>query len=235
MRIITWNCNMAFRKKWTKIIAYQPDILVLQECEHPSKYKPTQLIPKVNEFLWAGENEHKGIGILSFNNFHIKIAKNYTTEFKYIIPIKVTGAQKIDLFAIWAMPHKRKANSYVGQIWNALQYYKISNRKSTILMGDFNSNAQWDKERKIGNHTQVVKLLRQKKIESIYHLQTREIPSQETQPTLYLLKKLDRPYHMDYCFVSTKMIKKTTSWEIGKYEDWIGLSDHMPVFIDDLG
>lgn len=161
--MITWNCNMAFRKKWAKIMALQPDILVLQECEHPSKYRRKQLIPKVNEFLWFGENEHKGVGILSFNKYHIKLAKTYTTEFKYIIPIKVTGEQKIDLFAIWAMPNKKKANSYVGQIWNALQHYKISTRKLTVLIGDFNSNAQWDKSRKIGNHTQVVELLRKKR------------------------------------------------------------------------
>ena len=220
------------RKKWPKIIAFRPDILVLQECEHPSKYKTKELIPNVNEFLWVGDNEHKGVGMLSFNNYHLKIDKNYTAEFKYIIPLKVTGEQKIDLFAIWAMPHKKKANSYVGQIWNALQHYKISNRKPTILIGDFNSNAQWDKGRKIGNHTQVVELLRQKKIESIYHLQTQEIPSQETIPTLYLLKKIDRPYHIDYCFASTKMRKEKTNIEIGQYEDWIGLSDHMPVIID---
>ena len=85
---------MAFRKKWTKIRTLQPDILVLQECEHPSKYRPKELIPNVNEFLWFGENEHKGVGILSFNTYHIKLAKSYTREFKYIIPLKVTGRTK---------------------------------------------------------------------------------------------------------------------------------------------
>ncbi len=226
---------MAFRKKWAKVMALQPDILVLQECEHPSKYRPKQLIPNVNEFLWFGENEHKGVGILSFNNYHIKLAKTYTTDFKYIIPLKVTRQQKIDLFAIWAMPDKKKANSYVGQIWNALQYYKISTRKSTVLIGDFNSNAQWDQSRKIGNHTQVVELLKKKRIESIYHLKTQERPSEETKPTIYLLKKLAKPFHLDYCFASTKMIHEDTTIKIGNYEEWIKWSDHMPLIIDNLG
>ncbi|MFK7981899.1 MAG: endonuclease/exonuclease/phosphatase family protein [Saprospiraceae bacterium] len=235
MRIITWNCNMAFRKKWAKIMVFQPDILVLQECEHPSKYKASQIIPTVNEFLWFGENEHKGVGILSFNNYHIKRARNYNPTFKYIIPIKVTGEQKIDLFAIWAMPDKKKANSYVGQIWNALQYYKLSTRKPTILIGDFNSNAQWDNSRKIGNHSQVVELLRQNKIESIYHLSTQEIPSEETKPTIYLLKKLAKPFHLDYCFASTKLINDSTAIQVGDYEEWIEWSDHLPLIIDGLG
>ena len=182
MRIITWNCNMAFRKKWPIILAFKPDILVLQECEHPSKYKPHQVIPDANEFLWFGKNINKGVAILSFHGYHIKKAKDYLRDFKYVIPIKVTGTQQLDLFAIWAMPDNKKANGYVGQIWNALQYYTISKQHPTILIGDFNSNAQWDESRKIGNHSQVVQLLQQKNIESIYHVKTKEIPSKETLP-----------------------------------------------------
>ena len=226
---------MAFRKKWEKIMVFQPDILVLQECEHPSKYKNSQIISGVNEFLWFGEKEHKGVGILSFNNYHVKRAKNYHTAFKYIIPLKVTGEKNLDLFAIWAMPHKKKANSYVGQIWNALQYYKISTRKPTVLIGDFNSNAQWDNSRKTGNHSQVVALLRKKSIESIYHLTTQETPSQETKPTIYLLKKLAKPFHLDYCFASTKLINDHTTIQVGDFEAWIEWSDHMPLIIDGLG
>jgi len=26
MKIITWNCNMAFRKKWSLLLAYNPDL-----------------------------------------------------------------------------------------------------------------------------------------------------------------------------------------------------------------
>ena len=45
MRIVTWNCNGAFRKKYSrlKIDDKYPDILVIQECENPelSKDKKT--------------------------------------------------------------------------------------------------------------------------------------------------------------------------------------------------
>jgi hypothetical protein len=37
MKIITWNCNMAFRKKADLILAHKPDILIVPECEHPDK------------------------------------------------------------------------------------------------------------------------------------------------------------------------------------------------------
>lgn len=35
MRIITWNCNMAFRKKADFVLTYKPDILIVPECEYP--------------------------------------------------------------------------------------------------------------------------------------------------------------------------------------------------------
>ena len=108
MKVITWNCNMAFRKKWKSIMTYKPDILVLQECEQESKYKPSELIPNHNQFIWIGENPNKGVGILAFNNYHIELSENYNPAFKYIIPIKVTGDYEFQLFAVWAMPDKVK-------------------------------------------------------------------------------------------------------------------------------
>ncbi len=37
MKIITWNCNMAFREKGEFIVSRTPDILIVPEFEHPDK------------------------------------------------------------------------------------------------------------------------------------------------------------------------------------------------------
>jgi exodeoxyribonuclease III len=34
MKIITWNCNMAYRKKADFILEENPDILIVSECEN---------------------------------------------------------------------------------------------------------------------------------------------------------------------------------------------------------
>jgi len=226
---------MAFRRKWQHLLPFDPDIMVIQECEHESKYKSANIIPDYNEFLWFGDNINKGIGIISFNGYHIEVAKEYTNQFKYIIPLKVTiGNQSINLFAIWAMPDKVKAKSYVGQIWGALNHYQELLENPTILIGDFNSNQVWDNERKKGNHTMCVELLANQNIHSLYHLQNKEDHGSESTPTIYLLKQMTKPYHLDYCFVSTSMIQEQTNIMIGRPDEWLPRSDHMPLIMTSL-
>ena len=58
MKIITWNCNMAFRKKAGHILAHKPDILVVPECEHPDKLKFNDDVQKPTDILWFGENKN---------------------------------------------------------------------------------------------------------------------------------------------------------------------------------
>ncbi len=39
MKIITWNCNLAFMKKFESLIDKNADILIIQECENPAETK----------------------------------------------------------------------------------------------------------------------------------------------------------------------------------------------------
>jgi exodeoxyribonuclease-3 len=61
MKIITWNCNMAFRNKAALILTHKPDILVVPECEHPEKLSFPPGTPKPTDLLWFGKNQHKGL------------------------------------------------------------------------------------------------------------------------------------------------------------------------------
>ena len=70
MRIITWNCNMVFRKKADCVLKHKPDILIIQECEHPDKLTFPAKTPKPTDIIWFGKNHHKGIGIFSYSSFY---------------------------------------------------------------------------------------------------------------------------------------------------------------------
>lgn len=54
---------MAFRNKAAVILNLKPDILIIQECEHPDKLIFNTNTPKPNDVKWFGRNKNKGLGI----------------------------------------------------------------------------------------------------------------------------------------------------------------------------
>ncbi len=233
MKIITWNCNMAFRKKAGYILKHKPDILIIPECEHPDKLIFPSEVSKPTDIVWHGANPHKGIGIFSYGKYKLSLLDHHNPELKLILPIVVTGgADDLTLYAIWANNPNDPDGVYVEQVWKALKYYDaLLKDKQTILAGDFNSNTIWDRKRREGNHTNVVKVLESKGIFSSYHLFYKQKQGKEKHPTQYMYRHKDKSYHLDYCFVSADLVKRIKSVEIGDYEYWTQFSDHVPVMV----
>ena len=146
MRLISWNCNMAFRKKAEHILRYSPDILIVPECEHFDKIKFPENFKQPTDKLWFGRNLNKGLAVFSFCNFRFKVLAIHNEDFKMIVPIAVTGGQfDFNLFAIWANNPADRDGHCVTQIWKAINHYDtLLTERTTILMGDFNSNTIWD-------------------------------------------------------------------------------------------
>ncbi len=229
---------MAFRKKADFILPYKPDILIVPECEHPDKLKFNTDTPKPTHMLWFGTNQNKGLGIFSYGLFKYKLLRIYNPAFKMVVPIAVTaGKLRFTLYAVWANNPGDPDGQYVEQVWKAIHYYdKHIPTKQTILAGDFNSNTIWDRKRREGNHSNVVKKLGEKKIYSAYHFYHDQEQGEEKHPTLYMYRHKNKPYHIDYCFLSEDLINKVKSVEIGDYESWMNYSDHVPVIVtlDDI-
>lgn len=224
---------MAFRKKAALILAHEPDILIVPECEHPDKLKFGDGIKNPTDMLWFGSNPNKGLGIFSYSHFKFKLKRNHNPDLKMIVPIAVKGGHfDFTLYAVWANNPADPDGQYVEQVWKALLHYdKKLRNKQTMLVGDFNSNAIWDRKYRAGNHSNVVKRLEEKGIFSCYHLHHKQIQGKEAHPTFYLYRHKDKPYHLDYCFASADMAEKILSVEIGDYEYWRPYSDHVPVMV----
>ncbi|MEP7264771.1 MAG: endonuclease/exonuclease/phosphatase family protein [Bacteroidota bacterium] len=233
MKIITWNCNMAFRKKAAAILHLKPDILVIPECENPDKLKFPADIPLPNDIFWYGLNPNKGVGVFSYNDFRFKLHKKHNPDFRYILPLVVTkGIIDFTLFAVWANNPADKDGAYVTQVWKAIHYYnRIISDKKTILIGDFNSNTIWDRPRREGNHSTVVEKLGKKKIYSTYHQFHSQVQGKEKHPTQFMYRHQDKPYHLDYCFASSDFMDKLKDVQIGSYDDWKNYSDHKPLSV----
>ena len=224
---------MAFRKKAAFILKYKPDILIVPECEHPDKLLFTKGTRKPADTLWFGKNENKGIGIFSYRKFRFTVLDNHNQQLQMIIPIGVSdGKFNFNLFAIWANNPTDKDGQYAEQVWKALHHYESLLRNTkTVLAGDFNSNSIWDRKSREGNHSNIVQFLENKGIFSTYHLHHKQTQGREEHPTLYLYRHENKPYHLDYCFVSTDMAKKLRSVEVGAYNSWTKYSDHVPVIV----
>jgi exodeoxyribonuclease III len=222
---------MAFRKKAGLLMSYQPDILVIPECEHPDKLLFDKDIPSPKNILWFGENRSKGLGVFSYNDFTIKTLPDHTDTYKLIVPIAVKSpGLNFTLIAVWANNPTDPDGPYITQVWKAIHHYKthLSKRK-IILAGDFNSNTIWDKPRREWNHSTVVEVLQKKGIESVYHRHFNQIQGKENHPTLFMYRHFDKPYHIDYCFASKQMLKQLKSVTIGDFDFWKPYSDHVPL------
>ncbi len=233
MKIITWNCQGAFRKKAEAILVHKPDILVVQECEHPSKLVFSSKIKQPTDILWFGDNQNKGLGVFSYGKYTLETIEQYNSTIKFVAPIKVNG-ERFDflLFAIWANNKTDPDGQYVEQVWKAIHFYdEYLIENNAILIGDFNSNSIWDRPRRIGNHMDVVTKLAEQNIHSIYHHKFKQVHGKEKHPTFYLYKNENKPYHLDYCFASSYLVERLKKIEVGTFLDWITFSDHTPLIV----
>lgn len=234
MKIIEWNSQGAFRKKHERILKLHPDILVIPECESESKLQFGNLTPTPNDFFWYGDSENKGIGIFSYSDYKFEVLKSFNPNFRYIIPLKVTGKNSsFLLFAIWAMDNKEYPEArYIGQIWLAINYYQNLFSLPCILTGDFNSNKIWDEKERVGNHSDMINFLESKNIFSLYHKQESIEQGKELHATFHMYRKINKPYHIDYFFASDTITQNGFKISIGETVNWIDLSDHVPLTLE---
>lgn len=220
---------MAFRKKSEIITSFKHDFLIVQECESLAKI---HFEYPLKSSLWVGDNPHKGLAIFAFNDYELKISPFYNKEYRYVVPIDVffENQKQFTLFAVWAMQDSiNREQRYIGQVVYALKEYQNLLDDKTIIIGDFNWNKIWDEGKKTFNLSDLLAILDRYEIKSLYHEYFNEYFGCETQSTLFLQKNLAKPYHIDYCFSGKYWYEKLKCVEIGKPENWLSKSDHMPL------
>ncbi|MGB4398042.1 MAG: endonuclease/exonuclease/phosphatase family protein, partial [Daejeonella sp.] len=195
MKILTWNCNGALRKKFEYLIPFDADIFIIQECEDPNKALDKNYIDWATNYLWIGDTKNKGIGIFAKPQITLKRldwSNTYNDHtVKHFLPCTVND--EFNLLAVWTHQNNSPNFGYMGQFWKYLQVNK-DKFQNTIIAGDFNSNVIWDQWDRWWNHSDVVRELNEIGIESLYHRFTKDIPGEESQPTFYLRRSVERPY-----------------------------------------
>src|SRR5262245_23108705 len=108
MRIISWNCNGAFRNKLRLISELNPDILIIQECEDLRRIEFDIFSKPIHEAHWfGGENKSKGLGFFILHEGISSLPVMWGIEEDLVVPKVICyNDQKILLFSIWTWPPK---------------------------------------------------------------------------------------------------------------------------------
>ena len=223
MRIVSWNCNVNFEKKFELLMSLSPDIAIIQECEKLS----VNHFPNC-QYYWFGRNDTKSMAVLVFHR-SAKIDLIHNDSLIYFLPI-IT--EEIKILGVWAYNHRavKFGENFSGKTSDAISYYKnwLSNDEKIIISGDFNNSVIWDKG-KDNDFKNINQSLTDLGFQSSYHQYFNEEFGKETQGTLFHTKNKDKPYHIDYCYYKNFQLEKV---QLGNFDDWIKYSDHLPLRID---
>ena len=225
MKIITWNCNLSFAKKYEHLESMDADILIIQECE---KLKEDYFSGR--KFFWTGRIENKGLGILIKDDNAFVHPSNNTNLINFL-PIQYDD---LKILGVWAYNHRaiKFGNEVSGNTIDAIEYYrKWLDEDSTpcLFGGDFNNSVIWDKPNNDNNFQNINANLNNLGFKSIYHSISGDSFGNETETTFFHTKNESKKYHIDYLYAKSLEAKSIT---IGKYKDWTKLSDHSPVVVE---
>jgi exonuclease III len=87
MKIVTWNCNGAFRKKFEHLSHINADIYVIQECEDPENCKDQSYKNWASNYLWIGNNKNSGLGVFAKDNIFPKTTRLGTSRLRVFYSI----------------------------------------------------------------------------------------------------------------------------------------------------
>ncbi len=177
-----------------------------------------------------GSNRHKGLGIFASKDIQLELVELSLKPLELFLPCRINGVTP--LMAVWTREAGSPTFRYIGQLWKLLQRHsRFLQAEKAILIGDLNSNSCWDAPDRWWNHTDVVRELSHMSFRSAYHYLAKEEQGQESTPTFYMYRKKEKPYHIDYSFLSKSLLPGATC-SIGDPAIWLEVSDHMPLVID---
>ena len=224
MKVVTWNCNGAFRNKYKQLDEFNADLLVIQECEDPAT-STERYRDWADRYLWHGENKNRGIGVFARGEAELRRLNWVDEDLKSFLPCVVNGT--VTLIATWTK--SAPDFQYIGQLWKYLEIHRERLHDSPFLVcGDLNSNKCWDEPGRSWNHSDVVRELSNMNAVSVYHEHFGENQGAESRPTLYHQRNQKKPYHVDYAFATPNVWNSEAPVSVGRLESWIEFSDHMP-------
>ncbi len=223
LKILSWNCHQkSFEQYMSYCEEYDADIIVIQECLKPPDGTPN--------CIWIGKDPNKkGVAVISREGYEIKALFLENDLPTYYLPVTVKGPLNFNLMAVWTQSASPRYIQGAHKIIDNIQDSFLDQYSSDmIIVGDFNSNAIWDRLHGKFNHSAFVNRLKNNhNMASTYHYFYKEEHGKENVPTH--LWRYSKPFHIDYCFAPLEWCERIVSVKIGDFNIWRERSDHAPI------
>ncbi len=223
MRIVAWNCFRGpLARKIAALETLSPDVAVLPEVPAPSA--------ESEQVLWFPSNASSlGIQVRSSGDYRLKRLKAANLP-NCVVPIRVSGPVRFNLLAVWTWP----APSYLRAFTDALAAYSsLLQAGPTVVAGDFNGNPAFDKPRaRIKRWSAAFAELQNAGLVSAYHYVNGAAFGRERHATHHFLRKPERPFHIDFCFIPGEWANGKLSARVVAGPEWSRLSDHFPLLVN---
>lgn len=173
--------------------------------------------------------------MISYGEYTLRIHPSYNAgaDFRWIVPICVSGPVTFTLFAIWTLPLGDQDGRYVRPLFDAFEFYKpLIGTSEVVWAGDFNSSYVFDTASRRYKFRDFVALLEQHGLHSLYHRQRKCTNGEELEKTFYLYRHAHRGYHIDYVFATAGLYRHGFGVSVGSHLDWSKRSDHSPLTVD---
>lgn len=229
MRLITWNCRGAFGKKHAAIAALKPDVLVVPEAGQLNNLTNVLGAGKIRSCEWVGDLPTKGLGVISYGDYSLRVHEAYDPRHRWILPLHVDGPRCFTLFAVWTVKHE-ETGYYGTPLFEALETYRdIIGLPNVVWAGDFNQSTVFDSPSDPLHFSHWISKAEEFGFRSIYHLNASVDHGAEPEKTFFLYGHEDKPHHIDFIFAKPPLYESGYEFAVGEHRAWSGSSDHMPL------
>jgi exodeoxyribonuclease III len=229
LRLVSWNCNMALRLKFDRLLSLRPDVAVVQECADPDAAGKGWR-PDCAGYDWIGFNPDKGLGIFTFGDLVLTRHPGYSEAYALYLPVTVSGGCHFNLLGLWAADPLKVPEGATNDPFAALRHYRnFLAATPSIVAGDFNRLPQQMSVRRSGPGSSVVDLLAGIGLMNADFAMSDVSGRPALRRTHFHQRKFSRGFVVDYIFVPTAEAARLTEFEVGDPHDWITWSDHVPL------
>jgi endonuclease/exonuclease/phosphatase family metal-dependent hydrolase len=226
LRIITWNCpRRTIAQCREQLAALAPDILALQEV--------SDAVSGSSDEAWAGWMPQQGLAVA------VRAGLTVSSEAETAPEASISGrrfvvrsdAAELRILNVWA---HSELGSYVSGVHRLLDESAAwLHGGPSIVLGDFNAHPAFDKEHPKFTFASISDRLKTEfGLVSAYHGHREMAHGAEGDSTYFHQWSVEKPFHLDYCFVPELWAAGITSVTVGSFADYAAFSDHRPVIVD---